>query len=229
MAPRKTSAAKRRAATHRLATRLERAARASIEILREQKAPFALIGGIALGFRAAPRATQDVDFAVAINDAAAERLVHAFQDSGFQIDAVLVNKRDRSLATVRVHDPRTKVLVDLLISFCGIEREIVDGASLERWRDLVLPVVSRGHLIAMKLLANRKQDQADLENLLRALPEKDKRQAVRGVGQIMASLRGEGRDLKKELKALFIEHRPSVPAGFELRIGPSKSGGRSRR
>jgi hypothetical protein len=134
MAPRKTAPPKRRPPTNRLATRLERAARTAIGIFREQNAPFALIGGIALGFRSAPRATQDVDFVVAIDDAAAERLVHAFQASGFQIDAVLVNKRDRSLATVRVHEPKTKVLVDLLISFCGIEREVVDGASLERWR-----------------------------------------------------------------------------------------------
>lgn len=216
MAPRKTAPPKPRAATDRLATRLERAARASIEILREQEAPFALIGGIALGLRVAPRATQDVDFAVAIDDAAAERLVHAFQASGFQIDAVLVNKRDRSLATVRVHDPSTRVLVDLLISFCGIEREIIDGATIERWRDLSLPVVSRGHLVAMKVLANRKQDQADLDKLLRALPAADKRQALVAVGQIMAARRGDGRDLKKELKSLLVELRPELPSGFEL-------------
>lgn len=222
MAPRKTAAPKPRAATDRLATRLESAARASIKILREQEAPFALIGGIALGLRVAPRATQDVDFAVAIDDAAAERLVHAFQASGFQIDAVLVNKGDRTLATVRVHDPKTKVLVDLLISFCGIEQEIVNGATLERWRDLMLPVVSRGHLIAMKVLANRKQDQADLESLLRVLREEDKRQALHAVKQIMAAHRGHGRDLEEELKRLLVEVRPVLPPGFELRAQPAK-------
>jgi len=58
---------------------------------------------------------------VAIDDAAAERLVHTFQESGFRIEAVLVNKRDRSLATVRLHHGGTGGLVDLLISFCGIE------------------------------------------------------------------------------------------------------------
>lgn len=217
MAPRKTAPTKRRPPTDRLATRLERAARTAIGIFREQDAPFALIGGIALGFRSAPRATQDVDFAVAIDDAAAERLVHAFQASGFQIDAVLVNKRDRSLATVRVHEPKTKVLVDLLISFCGIEREVVDGASLERWRDLTLPVVSRGHLIAMKLLANRKQDQADLESLLRGLPASDKRQALVAVGRMMADRRGDGRDLARELKELLAESRAAMPSEFEPR------------
>ncbi|MBS1152456.1 MAG: hypothetical protein H6Q89_4154, partial [Myxococcaceae bacterium] len=158
-----------------MASRLERATRASIEILRAEEAPFALIGGIALGLRSAPRATLDVDLAVAVSDAAADRLVHAFQRAGFRIDAVLVNTRDRSLATVRVCEPSTKILIDLLISFCGIEREIVRSASIESWRDLKLPVVSRGHLIAMKLLANRRQDQADLDNLLQALPAKDRR------------------------------------------------------
>ena len=221
MAPRKTAPSKRRPPTDRLATRLERAARTAIGIFRGQDAPFALIGGIALGLRAAPRATQDVDFAVAIDDAAAERLVHAFQSAGFQIDAVLVNKRDRSLATVRVHDPNTKVLVDLLISFCGIEREIVESASIERWRDLTLPVVTRGHLVAMKLLANRKKDQADLESLLGGLPAADKRQALVAVGLIMADHRGDGRDLQRELKELLLEARPSVPSGFQPR-GPSK-------
>ena len=160
MVTRKATPSRAKPAARRLASRLERATKAAVEILREEKAPFALVGGVALGIRSAPRATQDVDLAVAVDDAAAERLLRAFQNYGFQIDAVLVNKRDRSLATVRVHDPTTKVLVDLLISFCGIEKEIVRAATTERWGDLALPVVTRGHLIAMKLLANRKQAQA---------------------------------------------------------------------
>ena len=217
MASRKTPAEQPRPATSRLASRLERATRVSVELLREEKAPHALIGGLALGLRSAPRATQDVDFAVAIDDAAAELLIHAFQNSGFRIDAVLVNKRDRSLATVRVREPGTKILVDLLISFCGIEAAIVRGASVERWRGLTVPVVSRGHLIAMKLLANRKQDQADLESLLRNLPAQDRRQALQAVAEIMAAGRADGRDLVRELRAVLRTSRPSWPKALEPR------------
>lgn len=217
MASRKTPSRRPGSSTGRLASRLERATRASIEILEEEEAPFALIGGIALGLRSTPRATQDVDLAVAVDDAAAERLIHAFQSGGFSIDAVLVNKRDQTLATVRVHHPGTKILVDLLISFCGIEREVVRSATTERWGDLELPVVSRGHLIAMKLLANRKQDQADLENLLRDLPAKDKRQALVAVAQIARVGLGSGRNLVRELRSLLSTPRPVLPKGLERR------------
>ncbi|MBS1151140.1 MAG: hypothetical protein H6Q89_2838, partial [Myxococcaceae bacterium] len=78
-----------------------------------------------------------------------------------------------------------------------------------------------GHLIAMKLLANRRQDQADLDNLLQALPAKDRRQALQAVAQIMSAGRGDGRDLVRELKALLLAPVPFLPRGLE-KIGLSK-------
>lgn len=211
MAARKTASKPAAGRKNQLASRLEKAAGAAVEIFRQQQAPFALIGGLALGLRTAPRATQDIDFAVAVTDDQAEKVVHALQAVGFRVAAVLVNKRDQSLATVRVEDGQSGILVDLLISFCGIEHEIVADATTERWASLVLPVASSSHLVAMKLLANRKQDQADLESLLRTISARERATAVRAVTKMMSAGLGEGRDLVAELKALFGASKPSSP------------------
>ncbi len=222
MASRKTTPLAPRRAASRVATRLERATEAAIAIFRREKTPFALIGGIALGLRSAPRATQDVDFAVALDDGAAEQLIHAFQRTGFEITAVLENTRNQSLATVRVNEPATKTLIDLLISFCGIEKEIVRSATQERWHTLSLPVARSGHLVAMKLLANRKQDQADIEALLLDISSAERRRALTAVRHIMHAGLGDKRDLVHELEALFSVPRGATPPGFAVRLPPKR-------
>lgn len=59
-----------------MAGALQRAA----EALRDQKVPFALIGGLAVGGRGVPRFTADLDFAVSVEAAQeeSETLPHSF-------------------------------------------------------------------------------------------------------------------------------------------------------
>ena len=225
MAPRKAAPKHARASANRVASRLERATAAAITLFHQEETPFALIGGIAIGLRAAPRATVDVDFAIALDHAGAEHLIHVFGQSGFRVAAVLVTKRDERLATVRMRHEHSKTIIDLLISFCGIEREIVRAATAERWRKLTLPVVTLGHLVAMKLLANRLQDQADLESLLREITPVERRWALNAIGRIQRLGLGDGRDLVGELKSLLAPPRRGPDTRFEVqevgkRFGP---------
>ncbi len=216
MASRKAAPKHARAAANRVASRLERATAAAIAIFRQEETPFALIGGIALGLRATPRATVDVDFAIALDDLRAEHLIHVFQESGFRVGAVLVTRHDERLATVRLRHESSKTIIDLLISFCGIEREIVRSATVEKWRTLALPVVTVGHLVAMKLLANRLQDQADLESLLLDIGAGERRRAVNATRRIQRLGLGDARDLVRELEALLARPRGGTSTGFEV-------------
>ena len=80
---------------------------------------FALIGGLAVGARAEPRFTRDVDLGVSVDgDEEAERLLHAMTSRGYSIDTVIEHTKTGRLATARLrHRQDPEVFVDLLFAF----------------------------------------------------------------------------------------------------------------
>jgi len=84
-----------------MAGALQRAA----EALRDQKVPYALIGGLAVGARGVPRFTADLDFAVAVEAAQEDGLVYALTQRGYGVEALLLDKKTRRPASVRVPLP----------------------------------------------------------------------------------------------------------------------------
>jgi len=136
---------------------------------------WAVVGGLALGVRAEPRQTRDVDLAIVVSgDRQAEELVRQLVDRGFRYldeGPVIEHKEAKRLAAVRLQPPTSEgspVVVDLLFHSSGIEEEVVAAADeVEVLPGLRLRVATRGHLIALKVLAGRPQDVADTDNLLR--------------------------------------------------------------
>jgi hypothetical protein len=149
-------------------TDLERLLTKVARTLRERRKPFALVGGLAVSLRTEPRFTRDADLAVSVvNDDEAERLVNELRADRFDVFAVVEQVATGRLATARLRHLESAMIVDLLFASCGIEPEIADGAeTLEVLPQLLLPVASTGHLIAMKLLSRdddtRPNDRADL-------------------------------------------------------------------
>lgn len=143
-------------------------------------ARWALIGGLAVSVRVAPRFTKDVDFAVAVaDDAEADSVVYRLRAHGYHPGQIFEQNYLGQAATVRlVSGHRGNVIVDLLFACSGIEREIVAAATpAEISRGLKVPVATTGHLIAMKALAGRRQDLIDLEGLIPAASPADLAQA----------------------------------------------------
>lgn len=174
--------------------------------LDQIEARYALIGGQAVAARAAPRFTEDVDFAVSIaSDEEAQRVVFALQQRGWVVRTSLEQTALRRLATVRLSPPNepADLLVDLLFAACGVEPEAVEHATkLDLGYAAPLPVASVGHLIAMKVLSEsdeRLQDRIDLVNLMVAATPRDLEIAQTAVDLIQQ--RGYGR--KKKLRAVF--------------------------
>jgi hypothetical protein len=151
-------------------------ARISVD-LRALGVRWAVVGGLALAVRAEPRQTRDIDVAIAVeSDREAEDLIRDLRPRGYRDnpDGALIEQTDTGrLATIRLIGP-SEVVVDLLFASSGIEREIVEGAErLEILPGINAAVIQRGHLLAVKVLAGRLQDQTDAEALLRSCTESD--------------------------------------------------------
>jgi predicted nucleotidyltransferase len=178
-------------------------------------ARWAIIGGLAVATRAAPRFTQDVDFAVSVaDDAEAEEIVHRMSVRGYAVGMMLEQDYVHRLATIRLIRPvpgKSQVFVDLLFGSSGIEDQVVACADrLEVWPQFSLPVARVGHLIALKLLSRddqRLQDQLDLQALLAVATEADLEDARNGVALIVERGFHRGRALEADFDTLAREGR----------------------
>ncbi|HWZ88798.1 MAG TPA: nucleotidyl transferase AbiEii/AbiGii toxin family protein, partial [Polyangiaceae bacterium] len=102
------------------------------------------------------------------------------------------------------------VYVDLLFASSGIEDAIVAAAEeLVVLEALAIRVATRGHLIAMKVLARddrqRPQDWDDLRALLQDATKEDLRQAQEALVAITARSYNRGRDLSADLTRAIID------------------------
>jgi hypothetical protein len=155
---------------------LEAALAAASQALNQLGARFALVGGLAVSARAEPRFTRDLDLAVAVrSDREAEGIVRALIVAGWRVLSQVEQESAGRLATARLLPPPARthegVVIDLLFASSGIEREVVQAAeALEVFAGLVIPVASRAHLVALKILASdartRPQDLVDARALL---------------------------------------------------------------
>ena len=143
--------------------------------LKAVGAHWALIGGLAVGYRTEPRFTRDVDFAVAVSgNTEADGLVYDLRSRGYSPGQIFEQNYMGQTSTVRLVSTRSHVIVDLLFASSGIENEIVAAAKLAEVLPRVrVPVAITGHLIAMKALAGRHQDLTDLEKLIPVASDMD--------------------------------------------------------
>lgn len=208
MARRKAAPRKSKADRGGLAADLEPTIVEAVALLDAAHVRYALIGGLAVGARASPRFTADVDFAVACEEDEAEQVVFAFQRAGFLIASVLEDRRSGALATVRLKTEGAALLVDLLFSFVGIEDDIVAAATVVPVSPRVrAPAATVAHLIAMKVQARRPKDLADLDALLQVSDEASRRVAARALAKMVKLGTNEGRDLVEELRQAWRLHR----------------------
>lgn len=185
--------------------------------LRQAGAGFALIGAIAVSLRCDPaRTTLDVDFAVAVaDDREAESIVGRMREKGYSIGEVLEEKVSRRLATVRLISPLddpSGIFVDLLFASTGIEELVVASADvMEVFPRTNIPIAKLGHLLAMKVLANRPQDEMDGARLILAAGDAEISRAREALDLIAERgfARDEGRDLQAELTR-WIERAPEI-------------------
>jgi len=185
---------------------VERALRRIFAQLGDAGVPCALIGGLAVSARAEPRTTRDVDVAISTDgDNAAEQLVFHLQSRGYVVGMLLEQENTGRISTVRLtRESERAVYIDLLFASSGIEPEIVAAAEqLVVLEDVTVPVATRAHLIAMKVLArddrNRPQDFDDLRALLAEASADELNSARAALELVEARGFNRGRALDAEL------------------------------
>lgn len=171
---------------------------------------FAVVGGIAVSFRALERLTKDLDLAVAVeDDVSAQNVVREFSQLGYLIDDVLEHDVANRMATVRmVSQGDNPMYVDLLFASSGIEEEIVETAEEGRvFSDVTVHVATTSALIALKVLsarASRMRDIVDLQSLFEVASPQDLTEARRLLDLITERRFNRNKDLQKDLDA-YIE------------------------
>ena len=138
--------------------------RSVLEALNQAGVEYALVGGLAVAVWGAPRATKDIDLLVR-SENLPEALV-AVRARGFTLEALpFVFKDGTTLHRVsKVAKSGDLLTVDFMVVDRNLEAAWASRTHLAL-ADQEVVVISREALIAMKALAARPQDIADIQNL----------------------------------------------------------------
>lgn len=127
---------------------------------------YALIGGLATGYRSRPRYTKDIDVIIDVSAVSLPGLLADLRDRGFTFDerTVIADFTRHHMAVLW----REGVRFDWLKPVLPAYRHVLDRATLEAADPVPLRVATTEGLILLKLLAFRLQDQTDIEALVAA-------------------------------------------------------------
>jgi hypothetical protein len=128
---------------------------------------YAICGGLAVTMHGAPRMTKDIDILVDPEDL--PRAVETVRPLGYMFAALPMvfdegSVRERHVQRISKIVGGDHLVLDLLLAKASLAR-FLDGRVEVVLPEGVLAVVSREALLAMKRLAGRRQDQADIEKL----------------------------------------------------------------
>lgn len=128
---------------------------------------YALCGGLAVNVYGHVRATMDID--VLLPPEQVDRALAALRPLGYDLDAGVLpfdagSPNERAIRRVTRLEDGDFLCVDMVL-VTPVFRDVWASRTAVPWRGRRLPVVSRAGLIAMKQVAGRTQDQADIERL----------------------------------------------------------------
>lgn len=208
---------------------LENLLRRVATLFREGQQSWALVGGLAVSVRTAPRFTRDLDLAVAVpDDEAAERLIRQLHGQGFHTFATVEHEKTKRMATARLSTGTARaegLVLDILFASSGIEKEVCAAAEeLTVFPDLTIPVASLYHLMILKVLSRddraRPQDAGDLRQLIAAAQPGDLAAACAAGRLIEQRGYNRERNLIRQMKQAWREFREDGQAGGGLGSRP---------
>ena len=148
---------------------LEAGLRNVATVLKQHAVNYAVIGGLAAGYRSQPRFTKDIDFLLHVPQLSLAPVLEQLAASGFSLD-VLTAIREWTQDHMTVLSYRG-IRIDWLKAVIPAYQHVLERATEEVWLDQPIRVASAEGLILLKLLAFRTQDQLDIENLVAAHPD----------------------------------------------------------
>jgi hypothetical protein len=150
---------------------IERVAREIVDFLNLLKIDYAIVGGFAVRVHALPRPTWDLDVVVNLTPERLNALIQKADDEGYDIDdAVKTGWRDsvRGMPTIkfRMFEPEGKVDVDIFLAETSYLQSVIKRRKLMNAEGMEAYFLSVEDLLLMKLMANRRKDQADVDDIL---------------------------------------------------------------
>ena len=135
-------------------------------VARQVNLRYALIGGLAAGYRTQPRFTQDVDFLLQVPQLQLPSVLDELTARGFTCDPLTTIREwtQQHMTTLAFRG----VQVDWLKPVIPLYQHVLDRATDESLLNLPIRIATAEGLILLKLLAYRTQDQLDIENLVAA-------------------------------------------------------------
>lgn len=145
---------------------LSRALEDVVTVLVESGIEYALIGGLATGYRSRPRYTKDIDLILDIPQIALPAILETLHARGFEFETreVIEAFTRHSMAVLW----RDGVRLDWLKPMLPVYRHVLNQARLEPGPTVAIRVATAEGLILLKLMAFRLQDQTDIESLVAA-------------------------------------------------------------
>jgi hypothetical protein len=137
-----------------------------VQALDRRQIRYALIGGVATGYRSRPRFTQDLDFLLDVPQLVLPGLLEDLHARGFDFDTeVTIREWTREhLTALSFHG----LPIDWLKPVLPCYQRVLEEARPEVVLGCPVRIAAPEGLILMKLLAFRRQDQVDIESLLAA-------------------------------------------------------------
>ena len=140
--------------------------------LEDQGIDYMIIGGLAVGIWAEPRATVDIDFLVAIGSDDFDTLKHKLIESSrfvFIHDKPMVFGKITFLrATIKSN---TDISVDFLFADDEFKNRALQRKESVKVNDFSVNISSPEDLILLKLLSGREQDRLDAEKIIKIQKE----------------------------------------------------------
>jgi hypothetical protein len=122
---------------------------------------YCLIGGLAAGYWGDPRYTQDMDFTVALHDKKWKSLESKLTKEKFSF------QRQSSSQLQITKQSQLSFQADLFLAEVEYQEWVIQRAIPITIFDIKIPICSPEDLIILKLIAKRRQDYLDIENVLK--------------------------------------------------------------
>ena len=179
--------------------------RAALRWLRSEKVPGVVIGGVAVVLHGYARFTRDLDVLVSLNHSRLHAFVASSEKFGFTGRVPDVVGLAGSSRMVLLKHQATDFPLDVSLGTLEFEEIVIERASHVKIHRINIPVATPEDLIILKAIADRPQDIADIDHLLRENPQVD-RPYIRRVLTAFSGIL-ERPDISEQVEMLLARHQ----------------------
>ncbi len=148
----------------------EKAVRKVIGFLEEQKIPYFVLGGLAVGVMGEPRFTRDIDLDIFLNTDETGLLLKRLKQAGFTFKAKEAMVTATQFGTFRIF--YKTVQIDMIMASTDLEKEALKRKKRVSFFNQKTSFPSAEDLILLKLIPGRPKDLLDAESII--IRQKDK-------------------------------------------------------